>query len=375
MLSIEKIDTRNKAQVNRFVKLQFRLYGNCEQWVPPFISDIEAMLNRDKHPFYEHSDADFFIAVKDGRDVGRIGALENRVFNRVHNTKDAEFYLFDCEDDQEAANKLFEAAFDWARQRGLDHVVGPKGFSPFDGYGIQIEGTDHRQMMIMMNYNYPYYQKLVETIGFTKEVDFVSCYLAKSKFVMPEKVHRAAAIVEKRGTFQVLNFKNKQHLISFANRIGEAYNKTFVKNWEYYPLSQKEIDFTLKGLLTVADPRLVKIITRKDEIVGFLLAFPDISAALQRGKGHINPISLADLMIEMKRTRWVSLNGVGVLPEYQGLGGNILMYQEMEKTVMGYNFEDIELTQVAETAVQMRHDLINMGGKPYKNHRVYQIHL
>jgi len=133
MLTIEKVDLQSKAQINRFVRLPFRLYANCPQWVPPFISDIEAMLNKKKHPFYEHSDGDFFIAVKDGRDVGRIAALENRPFNQYHQTKDAEFYLFECEDDQEAANALFNQVFEWARQRGLNHVVGPKGLSPFDG--------------------------------------------------------------------------------------------------------------------------------------------------------------------------------------------------------------------------------------------------
>jgi hypothetical protein len=375
MLTIEKVDLQSKAQVNRFVRIPFRLYANCAQWVPPFISDIEAMLNKKKHPFYEHSDGDFFIAVRDGRDVGRIAALENRPFNQYHKTQDAEFYLFECEDDQEAANGLFDKVFEWARQRGLNHVVGPKGLSPFDGYGIQIEGFDQRQMMVMMNYNYPYYSKLVETIGFTKEVDFVSCYLARDKFIIPEKVKKAAEIVQKRGTFEVLNFRKQRELVNYANRIGQAYNKTFINNWEYYPLTDKEISFTLEGLLKVADPKLIKIITHQGEIVGFLLAFPDISAALQRGKGKINLFTIIDMLLEFKRTKWVSLNGAGVLPQYHGLGGNALMYSEMEKTLHDYQFVHAELTQVAETAVQMRQDLTNVGGRAYKNHRVYQMHI
>jgi hypothetical protein len=375
MLTIEKVDLQSKAQVNRFVRIPFRLYANCAQWVPPFIADIEAMLNKKKHPFYEHSDGDFFIAVRDGRDVGRIAALENRPFNQYHKTQDAEFYLFECEDDQEAANGLFNQVFEWARQRGLNHVVGPKGLSPFDGYGIQVEGFDERQMMVMMNYNYPYYSRLVETIGFTKEVDFVSCYLARDKFIIPEKVRKAAEIVQKRGTFEVLNFRKQRDLVNYAYRIGQAYNKTFINNWEYYPLTEKEISFTLEGLLKVADPKLIKIITHQGEIVGFLLAFPDISAALQRGKGKINLFTIIDMLLEFRRTKWVSMNGAGVLPEYHGLGGNALMYSEMEKTLHDYQFVHAELTQVAETAVQMRKDLINVGGRAYKNHRVYQMHI
>ncbi|MEN6409161.1 MAG: hypothetical protein ABFD44_05540 [Anaerolineaceae bacterium] len=375
MVTIEKVDTKNKTQVSRFIQIPFRLYANCPQWVPPFLVDAKTMLNREKHPFYEHSDADFFIAVKDGKDVGRIAALENRPFNQYHKTQDAEFYLFDCENDQETANALFQTVFDWAKARGLNRVVGPKGFSAFDGYGIQIEGNDLRQMMTMMNYNYPYYRDLVETVGFTKEVDFVSCYLPHSAFNLPEKVKLVAERVQERGTFKVQRFKNKKELMQWAPKVGEAYNNTFVNNWEYYPLTKREVDFMLDNLLTVADPKLIKIILHNEDVVGFLFAFPDITPAMQRSKGHLAPWSIVDMLLELKRTEWVSLNGAGILPEYHGRGGNALLYTEMQKTMDEFHFEHAELTQVAETAVQMRQDLINVGGKAYKNHRVYQIHL
>jgi hypothetical protein len=372
MLTIEKVDTNNKAQVNRFVRFHYDLYKNCPQWVPPIIGDIKLMLNPEKHPYFEHSVAEYYIAVKDGKDVGRIAVHENCPFNAVHQAHDAEFYLFDSIDDQEVANALFERSFEWSKNRGLTRMVGPKGFSPFDGYGIQTEGFELRQMMTMMNYNYAYYPQLMETLGFSKEVDFVSCYLARDGFTLPEKANIIAQKVQEKGTFKVVNFENKKQLSAWAKRIGQAYNKTFVNNWEYYPLTDREIKFTLDTLLTVADPRLIKIITHNDDVVGFLLGFPDLSMALQRAKGHINPVSIVDLMLEMKRTKWVSLNGVGMLPEYHGRGGAALMYSEMVKTIQTYSFEHAELTQVSNTAVQMRQDLINLGGKPYKNHRVYQ---
>ena len=372
MVTIEQIDTRNKQHVRRFVRIPYRLYANHPQWVPPLFIDAEMQLNRAKHPYYEHSDADFFIAVRDGRDVGRIAALENKRFNAYHKTRQAQFYLFDCENDPEAANALFDAVFAWARARQLDRVVGPKGFGALDGYGIQVEGYEHRQMMTMMNYNYDYYPRLVEAIGFTKEVDFVSCYLSSTDFQIPEVVHRIAERAQKRGTLRVLRFKNKRELVSWADRIGQAYNKSFVNNWEYYPLTDREIKFILDNLLMVADPRLIKIITHNDDAVGFVFAFPDVSAALQRARGHLLPFGLPDLLIEMRRTPWVALNGGGILPEFQGIGGNALLYSEMEKTIREFQFKHADLTQVAETAVQMRQDLINVGAKPYKNHRVYQ---
>lgn len=372
MLSIEKIDTRSRSQVNDFVRFHYDLYAKHPQWVPPFWSDIKLMLNRDKHPFYEHSDGDFFVVKQEGKIVGRIGVMENKPFNRVHEVKKAQFYLFDSVDDQQVANCLFDAAFDWCRKRGLDTVVGPKGFSAFDGYGIQIEGFEHRQMMTMMNYNYPYYPRLLETAGFEKEVDFVSCYLNPKTFALPEKGREIARRVIERGKFKILNFNSKRELLKYAGRIGEAYNKTFINNWEYYPLTDREIKFVVDNIMMVAVPQLIKLITYNDDVVGFLLGFPDVSAALKRHGGKITPWGLADIMLELKRSKWVSLNGAGVLPEYQGRGGNVLMYNEMEKTLKDFGFEHAELTQVAETASQMRKDLITAGGRSYKNHRVFR---
>ena len=120
MILIEKVDTGNKAAVKRFVELPYRLYENSTQWVPPLLIDSYTYLNRKKHPFHEHSDVDFFLAVRNGRDVGRIAAIENRTFNNYHNTKKADFYFFDCEDDLEAATALFDTVSDWATARGLN---------------------------------------------------------------------------------------------------------------------------------------------------------------------------------------------------------------------------------------------------------------
>ena len=371
MYSIEKIDTSNKKQVNQFVQFHYDLYKDCPQWVPPFYTDLKMMLNRNKHPFYEHSDADFFVVKNSKNIVGRIAVLDNKPFNKYHETKNAQFTQIDMIDDQEVANLLFDAAFDWSRKRGLNRMVGTKGFSGFDGYGIQVEGFEHRQVMNMLAYNYAYYPRLLEAIGFEKEVDFISCYIAPKDFNMDPRIHEISKRVQERGTLKVLSFTKKKELLKWAHQLGRAYNESFINNWEYYPFTENEINYLVNTLMSVIDPKLVKLITADDKIVGFLLAFPDVSAAMQRAKGHINPISIIDLLIETKRTKWVALNGVGVLPEYHGRGGNALLYSEMEKTLKIYPFENADLTQVAETTKMMRKDLENLGAKPYKNHRVY----
>jgi GNAT superfamily N-acetyltransferase len=371
MIRVEQIDPADKAEVHRFLVLPFRLYRNHPLWVPPIWVDAATQLNPRKHPYYEHSQAEFYLASIDGQDVGRIALLENRPYNRYHGTRQAQFYLFECVEDPQAARALFERVLESARKRGLDQVVGPKGFGPIDGYGMLVEGFEFRPAMTMMNYNPPYYPEFATALGFRKEVDFVSCYMAADKFHLDERIHRIGARAAQRSGLRVHRFRNKKELLAWAPRIGQAYNRAFINNWEYYPLTEREITFVTDNLLSVAVPSLIKIITHGDDVVGFLFAFPDVSAAIQRGKGRLNPISILDLLLELKRTKWVAINGAGILPEFQGRGGNALLYSEMEKTIREAGFQHADLTQVAESAVQMRHDLENIGGVPYKNHRVF----
>ena len=371
MLQIRKIETENKKDVRRFIELPFALYRGHPLWVPPIRMDIKTRLDREKHPFHEHSDVDFFLAERNGEVLGRIAVIENKPYNEYHGKHQAQFYFFECVEDLDVARGLFDIAYDWARERNLNQIVGPKGLGPLDGYGMLVEGYEFRPAMRMMSYSPPYYPAFMDALGFQKEVDFVSCYLSAEKFKLQERVHRIAERAAKRSGLSVKRFQNKRELLSWAPRIGKTYNETFVKNWEYYPLTEREIDFVVKEILTFADPKLIKIIVHGDSVVGFLFAFPDVSAAIQRNHGRFLPFGIIDLLIESKRTKWVALNGAGVLPEFHGRGGNALLYSEIEKTIHEYGYRHADLTQVAESAVQMRRDLENVGGVAYKNHRVF----
>ena len=371
---VEIIEVNSKELQKKLVDFQIELYKDSAQWVPPFLSDAYLKMDKEKHPFYDHSESDFFLAIRDGKVVGRIAALMNNPFNEYHKCKEGEFYLFDAIDDQEVANALFDRVFEWARARGLERIVGPKGYGPLDGYGIQIYGFEHRGMMTMMNYNFPYYQKLVENYGFTKEVDFVSSYLSTRDFVLPEKVNQAVKLAEKHGKIRVKNFRNTKEVMQWIYKIKEAYNRAFVNNWEYYPLSDRELDAVVESALQLLDPKLIKIVlNQQDDIVGFVLPFPDVSGALQKNKGKLGLIELIRLFYAIKTTKWLDFNGIGILPEYQGMGGNAIIFNALlEAARDNPRFIHAELTQVAETAVQMRKDLENLGVRYYKNHRVYQ---
>ena len=338
-------------------------------WVPPLRHDGFLALDPKRHPFYEHSDAAVLVARADGRDVGRLAVLEHRPYNAAHGTRQASFTLFECDRDAAAASALFHRAFEWARSRGLDRIVGPRGLTALDGYGVLVDGFEHRQLMSMTTYNPEYYAPLLEGVGFTKEVDFVSFALRRDTFAMPEAVKRAGARAARE--LRILRFQSRAALIRAARQIGETYNQAFVNNWEYYPLGRREVDFVVDQVRPLADARLMTFIAAGERVVGFLLAFPDVSAALQRMKGRLTPWGVASLLLERRRTRAVALNGAGIIPRYQGHGGNALLYLQIERAIRESHFDTAELPQVAETAVRMRRDLALLGARPIKTHRVY----
>lgn len=369
MLSIEPVDPRSRPDVRRFIRLPHRLYGGDSRWVPPLDAEARAALDRTRHPFYEHSDASFFMAIRDGRPAGRLGVLEHRPHNRAHGRRDASFTLFECEDDPETAAALFEAAFAWARARRLERIVGPRGLGALDGYGVLIDGFDRRQLMTMTNYNPPSYGRLLERLAFEKEVDFVSYELDRDTFVMPDAVRHAAARAE--SALRIVRYPTRRALVRAARRIGDTYNGAFVDNWEYYPLTDREVDFVVAQVRPLADPRLMTFIAAGDDIVGFVLAFPDVSAALQSMRGRLTPWGIARLLWQRSHATRVALNGAGILPAHQGRGGNALLYVQIERAVRDSRFQTAELPQVAETATKMRADLERLGARPIKRHRVF----
>jgi GNAT superfamily N-acetyltransferase len=373
MIKIEAVNRQNRKLVGEFIELPYRIYQGVPQWVPFMKVDVRNMLDPKKHPFYEHSDAQAFIAVRNGQTVGRIAVMENRLYNQVQNKEIASFDLLESENDLEVIKALFGAAREWATNRGLTQMIGPKPFGLGDGYGILVEGFEKRQMMIMMNYNLPYLPRLMEEYGFEKEVDFVSCQIETANFSMPEKVKKVAERVLEKGTISVRGFTTRSELRTVGKEIGEIYNKVFVKNWEYYPYTKREIETAIENVILFADPKMIKVLMDGEKIIGFLFAFPDVSRAIQRHKGQLNPISILDLLREANRSEMVSVNGMGVMEEYHGRGGNALLYYEMEKTVKSRHFKYAEFTQVAESAQQMRKDLITLGGAEVKNHRVYRL--
>lgn len=371
-IQIIEIDTDNSRQVNQFINLPYRLYKDTPLWVPPLVSDIRRMLNRNNHAFYKHSEAAFFLALdQSDTPVGRLAVLENRNFNEFNKAKSSFFFLFECEQNFATAQELFSNAYRWALARGLVEIIGPKGFSALDGLGLLVEGFEHRPAFGIA-YNPPYYSELLETIGFKPQGDMVSGYLSRANYNFPEKIHQVADLVKERRGLQVKRFNSRRDLRAVVPRLKELYNASIEGTPGNVPLTDEEVKTLANQLLWFADPKLIKIITKDDQPVGFLFAYPDISAALQRTSGRFFPLGWLDMFRELKKTKWVNINGAAIIEKYRGLGGTAILFSEMFKTLQDSRFEHGDIVQIGTDNQRMLRELRDLGINFYKKHRIYR---
>jgi hypothetical protein len=364
---------RTGRDAREFIELPHRLYRAVPQWVPWFRTDMRRILSR-RHPYFEHSYAEFFLVRRGPRVVARVAALENTQYNAHQKSKCAHFYFFEAEDDPEAATQLFQTVRSWARDRGLETLIGPFGLGGSTGNGILVEGFEHTAAMNMMNWNPPYYARLLEGVGFAKSFDLYSAHLDTSTFKLPERVRSVADHVIARGRFTVLRFSNKAELKKIAARIGEVYNVSLASDTthaEAYPMSEAELQRATDDLMSVADPQLIKVLAYDGEVVGFVFGFPDVSRAIKRSDGRLGPLAILRLLRDLRRTPDLIINGAGILPKFQRLGGNALMYAAIEETARTRAFRDVDLVQIADTTSLMLSDIQTLGGTIWKVHRVY----
>ena len=363
----------NKAGQRKFIQFPFDLYKNNSYWVPQMRSDTKYIMDRSAYPFYQHSEADFFIAVDKARVLGRIAAISNKRSNQVNNLNTAFFYFFECLNDPDISDALFQRVFDWASERGHDQVYGPKGLLQGDGIGLLVNGFDHVPAMGIA-YNFPYYDELVKKAGFKKKFDYFSGYL-DTKVGLSEKIIRVAEKVKKRSGFWVKDFASKEELLSIAPELRQVYNSAFSGSEGFSPITEDEITIIAKRILSIADPRLIKLIYKDDKIIGFLFSYPNIGRGLQKTNGRLFPFGWLDIMRELKTTQYMDTNGIGILPEYQGLGPTAVIYTELEKTFRDYNFKYVETVQTREDNIESLGESSHFTMDWTKTHRVYEIDL
>ena len=376
-MNIVQVELTNKKQVDHFLRLPFLIYRNIPQWVSPLQMDERRRLDPKRFPFYRHSQALFLLAYEGTRPVGRLAILDNRRSNEFNKTRTAFFYLFECENNPTAATALFQCGFDWARSRGLDTMTGPIGFTPLDGLGLLVKGFEHRPAF-GLPYNPAYYVDLIEAQGFVGQGDIVSGYLG-SDISFPTRIHELAdRLVQRRG-LHILRCNTRRDLRRLIPYFKELYNNSLDSGDGAYPLTDEEVNAMANQLIWLADPKLVKLVMKvedplqgEEKAVGFLIAYPDISAALQKTGGRLFPFGWLTLLLELRRTDWININGAALLPEYRGSGGTAILYSEMFKSVMeNPHYRHVDVVQIGLENENMQRELENFGIDFYKMHRTY----
>lgn len=372
-MQVRKLDTNNNSDIKKFIQFPFDLYKNNPFWVPQMRSETRALMDKSKHPYYQHSDADFFIAEENGKTLGRIAAISNSRANHTRNLSSAFFYFFESFDNKSVSEALFSEVNTWAFSKGHNRVYGPKGFLQGDGIGLLVKGFDHVPA-VGIPYNHPYYDKLVKNSGFQKKFDYYSGYV-DIEAGLPDKVRRIAEKVKDRSGFWVKKFETKQELLDVAQELRLVYNGAFEGSEGFSPITEEEILVIAKRLLTLADPRLIKLVYKEDQIIGFLFSYPNVCRGLQKTNGRFWPFGWFHILRELKTTKYMDTNGIGILPQYQGLGSTAVIYTELEKTFQEFNFEYIETVQTREDNIASLAESNLFVMDWVKTHRVYELDL
>jgi hypothetical protein len=372
-MEIRRLDTTRRSDVRRFVQFPFDLYRTCPQWVPPLRSDEVKALDRARHPFYRHGAAEFFLVEDQGKTLGRLAVMEHRLYNEHLGTRRAFFGLFETVDDQEVASRLFEAASDWARGQGLNELLGTRKLGSAEPSGVLVEGFEHRPAL-GMPYNYAYYDALVTAAGFEKEGESLSGYLS-GDYELPERFYRLAERVKERRGLWVKTFASKREMLEWVPRVVKVLVDSFAEFRDTVPPTEDEIAEFRDMVMAIARPSLIKLAMKGDEVVGFLFAYPDISAALQRTRGRLWPLGWIQFLVEQKRTQWVNINGMGLLPAYQGSGAILLLYVEVAKAIKTLGYQHADVVAVGEENMKSRAEMETIGVRWYKRHRSYRLGL
>ena len=362
----------SRSDLWRFIKFQWVPYEGNPYWVPPLLMDRRKLMDRKNNPFYHHAEAEFFLAERDGRPVGRIGAIINRNHNVEHKENIGFFGFFETVDDRDVSRALLDRACAWLRERGVEAVRGPASPSVNDEWGLLVEGFD-RSPTIMMPYNPPYYADHLEAYGFRKIRDLFA-YEVREESFLSDRLKRVSQIVTQRlgVVIRTLNLKDFDNEVA---RIRELYIRGWESNWGEVPMTEEEFAYAASDLKSIVDPDLVILAEIKGKPVGFGLTLPDLNEVLIKNrKGRLLP-GLVRLLLQKKKIKGVRIMILGVLPEYRntGLGGVLFAETGIRGTGKGYGIG--EASWILEDNVMMIRGAELMNGEITKRYRCYQMPL
>ncbi len=344
-----------KSNIRKYVKFGIDLYDGNPCYVPPLVMDEMATLSPDRNPAFDHCSAQMFMAYRDDRPAGRITAIINDLVNRKEGNKAMRFGFVDFIDDAEVVDALFAAAEDWGRKHGCTAMIGPMGFSDMDHEGMLIEGFDEMGTMATI-YNYPYYPRHMERMGFVKDADWVE-YRIKVPDGVPDKHRRIADIVSRKYGLRLATYSSRKELRTrYGQALFDLINEAYADLYGYSPLTRREIDYYIDiylGILRLED--IAVVVDADDRLIAVGISMPSMSEALRKSRGRLFPMGWYHLLKALRgHVDVVDLLLVAVRPEYQSKGVNALLFTHLIPNFIagGYKYAESNLELEGNENVQ-----------------------
>src|SRR5437899_130983 len=363
--------SRSPRDVDRFLKVSYRIYENDPNWVAPLLMDLKKVFT-EENPLFEHAQMQLWVAKQGGRDVGRIAGIVDEHYNRA-NEPAVFFGFFECVNDSGVCRRLFQALSEWARQKGLTRMLGPMNPTTNDECGLLIEGFGSAPVF-MMTYNPPYYVSLLEGEGFRKAKDLLAFHMDLAKIPM-DRLSRLAAKVRERNPGLSLRPVLKRTLKADIVKVKEVYNAAWQDNWGFVPMTDAEVDFMAARLKPLLMEGLIWLAEVGSEPVGFLLALPDYNIALQPLKGKLltpRVLGFIPYLFGWKRPPRTRVLTLGVKEKFRSKGLETAMLIEGLKVAFDAGVRESEASWIMEDNVMMCRILEAIGGKAYKRYRILE---
>jgi GNAT superfamily N-acetyltransferase len=330
-MSVVLKEVRTGRDLKRFIHFPFTLYKDSPYWVPPLIQDELNTLRKEKNPAFAHCEAKYVLAYRDGKIVGRIAMLINWKFIEKWKKKYARFGWIDFIDDREVSKALIEYAEHWARERGMEGIHGPMGFTDLDREGMLIEGFEELGTLPMI-YNYPYYPEHLGALGYKKDVDWLE-FEIKTPTEINEKVLRVQDLVLKRSGLRLVEARKPKDLKPYAHQIFDVINEAYSDLYGVVELTEPQINAYVKQYFGFIQTDYTKVIVDKDDrMVAFGIAMPSLSQACRRAKGRLFPFGFIHFLHALHHPKQIDMYLVAVRPKYQGMGVNAILMTEITRS-------------------------------------------
>ena len=335
---IKKVSS--KKELKTFIRFNYELYKGNPYSVPDLYDDMLNTFSSKKNAAFEFCEAEYFLAYKDNKVVGRVAAIINNRANQTWDKKEVRFGWIDFIDDEEVSSALLKAVEDWGKQKGMDTITGPLGFTDMDAEGMLIEGFDQLGTMATI-YNYPYYPQHMEKLGFEKDADWVEFKLYVPD-QLPEKFVRISEIILQKYKLKIKKLTRKEIKEKhYGQKIFDLINEAYAPLYGFSKMTQGQIDQYVNTYLPLLDLRMVSIVETEDgELVAAGISMASLSKALQKAKGRMLPFGWFYLLkaLFIKRPKVLDLLLVGVKPEYQSKGVNALLFYDLVPTFKKMGF-------------------------------------